>query len=366
MQKITIIENERKIITLARDRGFVSKPAICSEGGLNCGWATATKLVNRLVKNRILVDAGTMERNSRYGKNAKILTLTKVEYLCIGIDVEKTFTTYAIMTLKGDILKKVQIPTPRSFPDSNAVAGFLCRTIRDFLMSSEIRKTAINAIGIGIPYYASENWITPDYYQTINTAVQKQIGIPCYVANNIACFCNYYRLAEKRNNFYLISLRTGIGGGLVVDNKLFSGQGNAGEIGHIYVGGSKECDCGKRGCLQAEASAQSICKYYSSLSSIKTDNIVHVFQRACNGEKHAVDAVDHLALHLANTIMNLQNILDLPEFIVCSQLGEYGAYLISRIHLKLKYFHKKVEYYDFKPLDFLNASAFLAQKSFYN
>jgi len=128
-----------------------------------------------------------------------------------------------------------------------------------------------------------------------------------------------YGAGRGRRNVLYVTVSTGIGGGVVVDGKVYRGShGLSGEIGHTIVRPDGPlCPCGKRGCLEAVASGPSIARAYAEQAG-RTDSDVtaeDVFRRAANGDVTARDVLDRAIHALGLGLANAINLLD-PELVL--------------------------------------------------
>lgn len=181
--------------------------------------------------------------------------------ISFGIDIGGTFIKIIAVNKAGKILKIQKFKTPCQLSSSKFLK-FLADIINSWKKELKI-KTAIIGIGIagdtdnkkGILRFAPN---IPWSNLKISSGLEKLTGCKCFVSNdaNMAAFGVYKReLKEKYKNILVFTLGTGIGGGIIVDGKLYQGAtGTAGEFGHIKVGDPQNgnlCGCGARGCLES-------------------------------------------------------------------------------------------------------------------
>ncbi len=149
-----------------------------------------------------------------------------------------------------------------------------------------------------------------------------------------------YKMRNCRNMVY-ISISTGIGGGIIADGKLYNGQGNAAEFGHLHVRGGKrlKCGCGREDCLELYASGTAVESEYYRLMG-KTLSGVDIADLANIGDPVAVAIYNEVAEYIAEAVVDIQKVLD-PETIVIGggvadaipfrknpsfqKLGQYGV-----------------------------------------
>ena len=187
----------------------------------------------------------------------------------IGIDLGGTFIKGGIVTENGEIILQDKVPTESDKGAKQVLQNIatLCETL---LKNANATKAEIQGIGMGVPgmidskrgvvvYSNNLNW--QDF--AISEDLQALTGLPVKIANdaNVAALGETkFGCGKEYENTVLITLGTGVGGGIVIDGKLFEGnQGAGAELGHaVIVAGGERCTCGRKGCLEAYASATAL------------------------------------------------------------------------------------------------------------
>ena len=187
----------------------------------------------------------------------------------LGIDVGGTFIKGALVNEKGEILTNGKIPTDRKIGGEKIIydiADFCKKLAGDF----GIELSAVSGIGMGIPGIADGKNGIITYVPKLKwhgfkgaELLTGLTGLPVKISNdaNAAALGETKFGAGKRyRNTVMITLGTGVGGGVIIDGKLFEGNQGAGtELGHtVIVVGGERCDCGRHGCLEAYASATAL------------------------------------------------------------------------------------------------------------
>lgn len=187
----------------------------------------------------------------------------------IGIDLGGTFIKGGIVTQKGEILLQDKVPTEREKGESKVTQNIanLCKSL---LSRAGLSTADVEGIGMGVPgmidsakgevvYSNNLDWS----HFMIADETEKLTGLPVKIANdaNVAALGETkFGCGKAYQNTVLITLGTGVGGGIVIDGKLFEGNRSAGaELGHsVIVAGGEQCTCGRKGCLEAYASATAL------------------------------------------------------------------------------------------------------------
>ncbi len=187
----------------------------------------------------------------------------------IGIDIGGTTIKGAIINRNGDMLFEANIETGKK-GDGEELRNNVVQLINEMIMSNGGFKNSFSGIGIGCPgLIDSKRGIVVfsgnlglSYYP-LGSAISDSIGLPVKVTNdaNAAALGEAkFGAGKKYRDSILITLGTGVGGGIVVEGKLFEGGSSAGtEIGHtVIVEDGESCTCGRKGCFEAYSSATAL------------------------------------------------------------------------------------------------------------
>lgn len=180
--------------------------------------------------------------------------------ITFGIDIGGTFVKVLVLDEKGKVLKNEKFKTPLKFSGQKFIK-FLADIVNVWCKELKIKKAVIG-IGIagdtdhkkGVLRFAPN---IPWRNLKITEGLKKLTGFNAYASNdaNVAAFGVYKKdLKGKYKDIIVLTLGTGVGGGIIIDGKLYQGAtGTAGEFGHIKIGDTKTgnpCGCGARGCLE--------------------------------------------------------------------------------------------------------------------
>lgn len=198
------------------------------------------------------------------------------------------------------------------------------------------RNPDIERIGISVPGLTdSDNgiWIYSPFSGIRNVNLRELFGqrynIPVYCENDV----NACALAEKRlgcckdvNNFMWILLSNGIGGSLVINNKLFTGvRGNAGEIGHVIVDeNGPACACGNIGCLEAMASSRAIENAYTALKPGESKGAEELAAFAIFGNEDLRSIFTKAGHYIGKAIASCTTLLDIDFYVLGGHVALCG------------------------------------------
>ncbi|MGD1084269.1 MAG: ROK family protein [Verrucomicrobiota bacterium] len=202
---------------------------------------------------------------------------SKGDYL-IGVDLGGTKILAGVFDSGLTCLGRAKLSTKHE-RGAEEVIGRIARCVKDAVDECDLDLKQVRAVGIGAPgtvdTEAGRVIFAPNLQWedvALKKSLEKQLGVPVFVENDAnAAVLGVYEaeLGAKPRDVIGIFLGTGIGGGIIVDGKLYSGfNGTAGEIGHmvLQVGGPK-CNCGSRGCFEALASRTAIFRKLSEAVS---------------------------------------------------------------------------------------------------
>ncbi len=267
----------------------------------------------------------------------------------IGIDVGGTKIKAGLVGDDGEISRRCEIETGAGraaaeiAADISALAEKLAVGI----------KNEIRAIGIGLPGAVSNKTGEVLFTPNVNfgrfplaSVVEKAVGIPVYLGNDADCAAlgEYAMLKEPVENMILVTLGTGIGGGLILGGKLYTGaNGIAGEIGHSMVRlGDRVCGCGRRGCFEAYGSVTALISDTRRFAEENPESNVRkalgenfenlsgksAFDLAKKGDPDAQKIVDTWISYIAEGVTDLINILQPSLVLIGGGISKEGDALI--------------------------------------
>lgn len=188
---------------------------------------------------------------------------------CFGIDVGGTTVKCGLFKTDGVLVEKWEIPT-RTENNGSEIVPDVAKTIEEKLAEKNISKEEVDGIGIGVPgpvnaegdVIAAVNLFWG--YKKLSKELNELTGLAVKVGNdaNVAALGEAWKgAAAGAKNVILLTLGTGVGGGIIVDGKIVAGHhGAGGEIGHANVmhDETETCNCGNKGCLEQYTSATGI------------------------------------------------------------------------------------------------------------
>ena len=157
-----------------------------------------------------------------------------------------------------------------------------------------------------------------------------------------------FGVAKSMKNFVVITLGTGLGSGIYINNNIVYGaHGLAGEFGHIrIIPNGRNCKCGRKGCLETYASSTGIIRSFneninefkstSSLSKIKNLTSKDIFKHAENGDAFSIYLVNYTAEILGSALADFASFSDPEAFILFGGIAQSGEYFRNRVEKNFK------------------------------
>lgn len=278
----------------------------------------------------------------------------------IGIDVGGTNIKAGLVDDGGNIICRAQTPTLAS-RQSEEIGADIGRLAKKVAEDAGVSQSDIHSIGIGMPGACSDETGTVLYTANINflnfnlrNAVQKEIDLPVHLGNdaNCAALGEYHMLPEKTEDMIFITLGTGVGGGLIINGKLYTGfNGIAGEVGHIMIQKDGEkCGCGRHGCWEAYASVTALIRQTRAYAKAHPESAVakacgkdfeHLsgktpFVLAKDGDTGAQEIVSTWIEYVAEGIVDMINIFQPRLLLIGGAISREGDTILVPLRKKVE------------------------------
>ncbi len=255
----------------------------------------------------------------------------------LGIDIGGTNIKGLLTDKSGKILSFKEIETPGS---AKEIDDAILNLMENLATSVSVSKIDIEAIGIGAAgtvdrtkgqVITSPNIPSWKNYPLAKN-IEKKTGIKVFIENDVTVACAggwWQGNGSKFKNWIMIALGTGIGGGVIIDNKIYTGQtGSSMEIGHMTIDiNGPRCSCGSRGCLEQYASASALVKYVEENIAKYKNSSLHehiadkpltakiIHDHAIDKDELAIEAMTQISRYLGLGVANLINIFN-PEAVI--------------------------------------------------
>jgi glucokinase len=263
------------------------------------------------------------------------------EKMAIGVDVGGTNVRLALVRFTGEVLKRMRLKS-NAHLGPEALVSRLGEAIDNLAALAEGFNGTAAAVGIGVAGNVAPTTgvvvVSPNLPGWRNIELKRlleeRLGLTVVVENdaNVMAVGEKWRGAGMDfSHFLCLTLGTGVGGGLILNGKLWRGYwGSGGEVGHMILDpDGDECSCGNRGCLESFASASAVCrKALSALRGGRPSLLAEYLPRpkdlsarlvaeaACRGDGLALAVFEEVGRSLAVAIGNIMNLLGLEAFLI--------------------------------------------------
>ncbi len=275
----------------------------------------------------------------------------------VGVDIGGTNVVVGCVAEDGSQLLGLHNEPTRPEEGADAVVSRIITLVKASIREAQSANPAAEIAGVGIGAPGPLNTRTGIVLLTPNLGwvnmplrqrIQDGVGLPAALDNdaNCAVLGEWWRGAARGSNHVLgMTIGTGIGGGIVIDGRLFHGRSDAaGEVGHMTIDANgRRCKCGNYGCLEAYASGPAIAARAvesiqagedSSLPSYVNGSLDKisaqtVYDAAQKGDKLALEVVHDTAKFLGAGVANLINIFNPEVVVICGGVTLAGDNLFE-------------------------------------
>jgi ROK family protein len=273
-----------------------------------------------------------------------------------GIDLGGTTAKIGLFTTSGALLEKWEVATDTSNAGEHILEN-LAAAVLGKMKEKSIQPEQVEGVGIGVPGPVLDSSIVPIVCANLGGWGERNVsaqlsglldGLKVLVGNdaNVAALGEIWMGAAKgAKNAVMVTLGTGVGGGVVVNGKVIDGvHGAGGEIGHITVNRHETavCGCGKRGCLEQYSSATGVVRCMKLLLDENPDTpcvlrgtefaAKDVFDAARNGDALAAREVDEMSDTLGMALANIASTVDPEAFLVGGGVARAGDVLFAPLN----------------------------------
>jgi predicted NBD/HSP70 family sugar kinase len=318
---------------------------------LNISVPKTTELVAELSKEGLVKATG--RKTEGLGRKAAIYMLNPDSCYFLGVEVRKYEINIGLMSFNTG-MQESSLNIPFLYSDPNESLNEIISEIQNFLIKSAVPKEKIIGIGLSMSgrINVKTSLIVSNYHfaeAPIKATLEDALGLPVYIDNDsrTIAYGEYYfgrnGLSYQEKNVCIVNLDYGMSLGIFVDGRpLYGTSGYAGEIGHIPMyNNEKICFCGKKGCLETEASGLALIDYInvrmnegSSSRLQKTMQrkgylqLENVLEAVDRGDNLAIEGVTEIAHNLGKGLAVAINMLNPDLIVLGGLLSEIGDLLL--------------------------------------
>ena len=278
-----------------------------------------------------------------------------------GVDVGGTTVKMGLFNVEGEVLDKWEIKT-RTENGGEAILPDIAAAANAKMEEKGIAKEEVAGLGIGIPGPIDEEGVVPHTanlgwgYKEVSKELSELTGLPCKGGNdaNVAALGEMWKGgAAGYKNVVMVTLGTGVGGGIIIGGKILTGSNGAGgEIGHLHVDDNipGQCGCGNKGCLEQVASATGITNLANqALAASDKPSMLRegevsaktVFDAVKAGDELAKEVAERFGKYLGTALANITAVTDPQAIVIGGGVSKAGPIL-------LEYVEKYYQQYCFK------------------
>ena len=275
---------------------------------------------------------------------------------CFGVDIGGTTVKLGLFTTDGEIVDKWEIKT-RTENQGEAVLPDIAEALKEKLEEKKIGRDEVEGIGVVVPAPVNTEGVVQNTanlgwgYKEVKREMEELSGMRAEIGNdaNVAALGEMWLGAGKgRKNIVMVTLGTGVGGGIIIDGKpLVGAHGAGGEIGHLCVNYEEtdHCGCGNTGCLEQYASATGITRLANirlakdDAKSVLREQEVSaktVFDAVKAGDAVAKEIAEEFGKYLGHAMANLAAVADPSAIVIGGGVSKAGEVLIEYVEKNFK------------------------------
>lgn len=254
---------KKKIVTYYMHNGGSTIPDLARE--LDLSVPTVTKFINEMYDDGYINDYGKLETSS--GRHPSLYGLNPESGYFIGVDIKRFALNIGLINFKGEMME-LKMDIPYKFRNTMEALEELCVLIREFIRETGIDDRKILNISINI-----SGRVNPESGYSFSTfnfserpladVLNERIGYPVCIDNDTRAMTygeHMQGCVKGEKNIIFVNISWGLGIGIIIDGKVYMGKsGFSGEFGHVNVFDNEIlCHCGKKGCLETEASGSAL------------------------------------------------------------------------------------------------------------
>jgi predicted NBD/HSP70 family sugar kinase len=314
---------------------------------LNISVPKTTSLVNELMAENLISDYGKVD--STGGRKASMYGLVPDACFFLGVDVKKYYVNIGLMNFKKHLVaQKNRIPF--KLENTPASLSQLIQLIQAFIKEAPVKKEKMLSMGINLSGRINHT-IGYSYSffhfqeEPLSTYIENKTGIKTFLENDSRAMAfGEFMCGEVTNekNVLFVNMDYGIGLGVLIDGKIYYGKsGFSGEFGHIpFFDNELICHCGKKGCLETEASGTALIRRFKErleegstssvtkrVKNVRDVALTDLIQAARSEDMLCIELLAEIGEKLGKGLAALINVFN-PELIILGgTLSETGDYL---------------------------------------
>ena len=318
---------------------------------------TVTKFINEMCEDDYLNDYGKLETSS--GRHPNLYGLNPESGYFVGVDIKKFSLNIGLINFKGDMVE-MKADIPYNFENTSEALEELCKRVRDFTQETGVDEKKILNICVNISGrvnpesgYSFSRFNFSEH--PLAEVLTEKIGYPVCIDNDTRAMTYGEHLrgcVTGEKDIIFVNVSWGLGIGIVIDGKVYMGKsGFSGEFGHINVFDNEIlCHCGKKGCLETEASGSALHRILleriaGGECSILSERVKHkeepltldeIIDAVNKEDLLCIEIVEEIGQKLGRQIAGLISIFNPELVIIGGVLSQTGDYIVQPIKTAIK------------------------------
>lgn len=325
--------NRGRVVEALRVAGVASRAEVSRRTGLSR--STVSSLISEMADEGLVVDhsgLGPADHASQAGRPPKMIRLGRPAGVALGIDLGKRHAAVAVADLGHTVLAEARRELEEGY-DAGFGMDACAELVTEVLEEAGVCRADVIGTGLGLPGpihrgtgQVGSTEILPGWGGLrVAEEMGRRLDLPVHVDNdaNLGALAElFWGAGQGATSLVYLKVATGIGAGLVIDQRLYYGAGGtAGEIGHLTIDEKGPiCRCGSRGCLETFAAAPAIVELLrSSLGHELT--IDEVVERAIAGDAGCRRAIADSGRHIGHAVATMCNLFNPERVVVGGSVG---------------------------------------------
>ena len=341
---------EKRIIRYYISNGSSTIPELSEE--LDLSIPTVTKIISEMCDLGFINDYGKLETSE--GRHPNLYGLDPKSSYFIGVDIKQFVINICLINLRGDVMK-IETDVPFLVENTAESLNKLCELILHFINRLDIDKKKILNININISGRVnSDSGYSFSFFnfdeRPLTEILIDKLGYNVTIDNDTRAMTYGEYVAgcvKGEKNIIFINISWGLGLGIIINGKVYKGKsGFSGELGHFIMFDNEIiCHCGKKGCLETEASGSALYRILKERikngeSSILSERILkdknpitldEIVEAVNNEDLLCIEVVEEIAQKLGRVIAGLINIFNPEMVIIGGTLSLTGDYILQPI-----------------------------------
>lgn len=314
---------------------------------LNISVPKITSLINELITDGLVKDYGKVD--SKGGRRASLYGLVAESGFFIGVDVKHYYVNLGLLDFKKNLVTS-EMHVPFTLANTRESFDQLIKIIQHFISNLPVQTRNILAMCVNLSgRINSESGYSYSFFhfyeEPLSATIEKAFGIRTFLENDSRAMAYgefHNGSVREEKNVLFVNLDYGIGLGIMIDGKIYRGKsGFGGEFGHIPLFSNELiCHCGKKGCLETEASGQALIRQFKekieqgTSSSLLQNNklpedlrLSDIIQATKNEDVLSIELIAAIGEKIGRGISVIINIFN-PELVILGgTLAETGDYI---------------------------------------